>query len=691
MNTVEEFYNDLMQQIYASADAEEDYKVSQFFDNSMEYLMEDGTVQDYTYLPYKKSGSGMRVDGYELIEDREILNLFICDYEESDAPVTLTRTDIDLNVKRVIKFFKQSVEKELYRDLEETRPGYAMSRFLYENQSRFHTVNIVLVSNKLLSGRVKELPSHKLESYNVSYDIWDIGRFYEIETSKNKKETLIINLKEDFKATIPSLPAHIKASPYPSYLSVVSGELLADLYEEYGSKLLESNVRSFLQFRGNINKGIRKTLNNVKEYGPKSMFFAYNNGITATAEEIELNSDNEIIKIRNFQIVNGGQTTASLYNTRKVDKVDLSDIFVQMKLTVINDEKINDIVPNIAKFANTQNKVSDADFFSNDIYHIRMEEKSRRIWAPAKEGELKGTKWFYERARGQYLEVQSKLTEAKKREFKTIHPKSQMFTKTDLAKYLMVWENKPQIVSRGAQKNFKAFGEIIVPRWNKNDKEFNDLYFMHTVAKIIIFKACDYMVYREPWYGGYKANIVAYTLSTLSYLLEKEKKSIDFTVIWKRQEIPAYFLRELQHISKFINQYIIDTPENFTNVSEWCKKDSCWTNLKEILDSTEQLTLSEEFLKHMVTLEEVKYEEMEAKKEQQIDNSMELLKKMFKLPMDTWTEMIQWGQEKNILSQTQIDFLNLIPLGKYPSDKQSKKILETIMYLEDEGMKSVWE
>ncbi|MCB4784124.1 MAG: AIPR family protein [Sulfurovum sp.] len=688
MNTIEEFYNDLMQQIYASADAGEDYKVSQFFDNAMSYLMEDGTVQDYTYLPYKKTGSGMRVDGYELIEDREILNLFICDYEESDSPITLTKTDIDKNVKRVIKFFIQSVEKELYRDLEETRPGFVMSRFLYENQNRFHAVNIVLVSNKLLSGRVKELPSERLEGYSVTYDIWDIGRFYEIETSKNKKETLVIDLVNDFDATIPSLPAHISASPYPSYLSVVSGDLLSKLYETYGSRLLESNVRSFLQFRAKINKGIRKTINEEPE-----MFFAYNNGITATAEEVELNEKNEkneIVKIKNFQIVNGGQTTASLFNTKKADKVNLSDIFVQMKLTVINDEKVNDIVPNIAKYANTQNKVSDADFFSNDIYHIRMEEKSRRIWAPAKEGELKGTKWFYERARGQYLEVQSKLTDAKKREFKTIHPKSQMFTKTDLAKYLMVWENKPQIVSRGAQKNFKAFGEIIVPRWNKNDKEFNDLYFMHTVAKIIIFKACDYMVYREPWYGGYKANIVAYTLSTLSYLLEKEKKSIDFSAIWKIQEIPTYFLRELQNISEFINSYIVDTPENFTNVSEWCKKDICWTKLKEILDSGEQLILSEEFLEYMVTLEEVKYEGKEAKKEQQIDNTMELLKKMFKLPMDTWTEMVQWGQEKNILSQMQIDFLNLIPSGKYPSDKQSKKILETIMYLEDEGMKSIW-
>lgn len=684
MNTVEEFYNDFMQQIYVAADTGEDFKVSQFFDKAMEYLVEDGTVGDYTYLPYKKTG--MRVDGYELIEDREILNLFICDYTDTDELASLTNTDIETAVKRITNFFIQSVDQKLYENLEETRPGYAIAYFLYHNKDRFHSVNIILVSNKKLSKTVKKLPAAKLDNYNVSYDIWDIGRFYEIETSKNKKETLVIDLETDFDETIPSLSAHMQTSSYASYLSVVSGELLAQLYEKYGSRLLESNVRSFLQFRAKINKGIRKTINEEPE-----MFFAYNNGITATAEEVELNAQNEIIKIKNFQIVNGGQTTASLFNTKKADKVELDNIFVQMKLTVINDEKVNEIVPNIAKYANTQNKVSDADFFSNDIYHIRMEEKSRRIWAPAKEGELKGTKWFYERARGQYLEVQSKLTDAKKREFKTVHPKSQMFSKTDLAKYLMVWENKPQIVSRGAQKNFKAFGEIIVPRWNKNDKEFNDLYYMHTIAKIIIFKACDYMVYREPWYGGYKANIVAYTLSTLSYLLEKEKKSIDFSAIWKRQEIPAYFLRELQRISKYINDYITNTPENFTNVSEWCKKDICWTKLKEILDNIDQFKLSEEFLEYMITLEEVKYEEKEAKKEQEIDNTLELLKKMFKLSPEIWQEIIEWGSEKNLLSQTQIQLLNLIPSGKYPSDRQSKKILETILYLDNEGMRSVWE
>lgn len=683
MDNIEEFYNDLMQQIYVSADTSEDFKVSQFFDKAMEYLLDDGTIEDYTYLPYQKTG--MKIDGYELIEDREILNLLLCDFNDDHEIQTLQRADIDLNVKRLAKFVTESIQKQYYNSLEETSPGYAISYFLHTNQNRYKSINVILISNKKLSSRVKELPSVQIDKYKVTYDIWDINRFYEIETSKNKKETLTIDLESEFNTTIPALEAHLSTSPYPSYLCVVNGETLALLYEKYGAKLLESNVRSFLQFRANINKGIRKTIN--EEPG---MFFAYNNGLTATAEAVETNSDKQITKITNFQIVNGGQTTASLFNTKKTDKVDLNDIFVQMKLTVINDDRVNDVVPNISKYANTQNKVSDADFFSNDIYHIRMEEKSRRIWAPAKEGELKGTKWFYERARGQYLEMQSKMTEGKKKEYKAINPTQQVFSKTDLAKYLMVWENKPQVVSRGAQKNFTEFGNIIVPRWNKSDKEFNDVYFMHAIAKIIIFKACDSIIFKQPWYGGYKANIVAYTLSTISYLLEKRNMSIDYSQIWKKQDLEPYFEEELKTVSLFINEHITKTPENFTNISEWCKRDLCWNKLKEILDNTENLALSETFLNNMITAEDIKYENNEGKKEQKIDNEMELLKKIFKITPDTWSEMIQWGNENNILSPEQIQFLNLIPSGKFPSDAQSKKIVKIILFLENEGMKSIW-
>ncbi len=682
MTEIEEFYDDFIQQIYTSADVGEDFKESQFFDKSMEYILDDGTVEDYTYLPYKKIG--MKIDGYEFIEDREILNLFVCNFEDNYELKTLTNSDIEINIKRLTKFFNQSIEKKFYDVLEETSSGYAIAYFLYHNQNRFKSINIILISNKQLSKTVKKLPAEQIKDYKVTYDIWEIKRFFEIETSKNKKETLVIDFKSDFNTLIPSLPAHISSSPYRSYLCVISGDILSKLYEKYGSRLLESNVRSFLQFRAKINKGIRKTINENP-----SMFFAYNNGLTATAEDIEITSDNKIKSLKNFQIVNGGQTTASLFNTMKIDKVDLSDIFVQMKLTIIDDDNINEVVPNISRFANTQNKVSDADFFSNDIYHIRMEEKSRRIWSPAQEGKLKKTKWFYERARGQYLEVQSKLTDAKKREFKEINPRNQLFSKTDLAKFLMVWENKPYVVSRGAQKNFVEFGNIIVPMWNKNDKEFNDLYYQHSIAKIIIFKTCDKIVFKEPWYGGYKANIVAYTLSAISYFLLKEKLSIDYSKIWKLQNIEPYFEKEIRIISEYINKHIANTPEGFTNISEWCKKEICWTNLKDIINNSDDLILSNDFKDNMITKEDLNYENKEAKKEQKIDNEMELLKKLYKFTPQNWKNIIEWGESNNQLTFEEIKFLNLIPLGKYPSDKQSKRIVQIINKLEDEGMSSI--
>ncbi len=683
MSDIAEFYNDFMQQIYISADTGEDFKAGKFFEKAMEYLLDDGTLEDYTYLPYKKIG--MKIDGYELVEDREILNLLLCDFEDDSELKTLKKSEIDLSIKRLTKFVTESIEKKYYNNLEESSPGYAISYFLYHNQKRYKSINVILLSSKVLSKTVKKLPSNQIHNYNVSYDIWDIDRFFEIENSKNKKETLIIDIESEFNTSIPSLPAHISASNYPSYLCVVSGDMLAKLYEKYGSKLLESNVRSFLQFRAKINKGIRKTINEEP-----NMFFAYNNGITATAEDVELNKNGQIVKLQNFQIVNGGQTTASLFNTKKVDKADLSDVFVQMKLTIINDDKVNIVVPNISKYANTQNKVNDADFFSNDLYHIRMEEKSRRIWAPAKEGELKGTKWFYERARGQYLEIQSKLTPAKKREFKAINPSTQKFDKEGLAKYLMVWENKPNIVSLGRQKNFAEFGKLIVPRWNKSDQEFNDTYFMHAVAKIIIFTTCDKIINKETWCTGFKANIVAYTLSTISYLLEKNNMNVDFTYIWKTQDIPIYFIREIKRVGKFINDYILDTPQNFTNVSEWCKKDLCWSQLKDILNNSEEMKLSDDFLSHMLSNEELNYESKEAKKEQKIENEMELLKKILKITPDIWQGIIQWGTDNKVLTTDQVQLLNLIPLNKFPSDAQSKKIVKIILFMEDEGMKSIW-
>ena len=567
--------------------------------------------------------------------------------------------------------------------MEETSEAYDISYFIHTNREKFKNINIILLTNKKLSKTLKEIPKSTLERYNVNIDIWDIERFYQIESSKNHKEDFEINFIEEFGEGLISLEAYSQSSSYKSYLSVVPGNILADLYEKYGARLLESNVRSFLQFRGKINKGIRKTIKTEPE-----MFFAYNNGITATAEDIVV-ENGKIVYLKNFQIVNGGQTTASLYNTRKKDKVSLDNVFVQMKLTIINGSEANRIIPNISRYANTQNKVNDADFFSNDIFHIRIEEKSRKIWAPKKKDSLKATKWFYERARGQYLEEQSKLTDSQKKEFKLIYPKKQMFTKTDLAKYIMSTEGYPHIVSQGAQKNFLKFGELVVKQWNTNDKVFNDLYYKHAIAKAILFKETDRLVYKEEWYAGYKANVVTYSLSLLDYLAKKQGMVINYDKIWQNQDIDIIFEKELKKITAYVNGHLFETPANFKNISEWAKKELCWTKLKEKADAV-KITLSKEFTdKWLISNEEFKYEEKQAKKTQSIDNEVELLKKLFQFGFDKWKQIIEEGRKNNFLNDTEISILNLVPNGKIPSKKQQKLLIAILNRLDEEGIQ-VW-
>jgi len=361
---------------------------------------------------------------------------------------------------------------------------------------------------------------------------------------------------------------------YSAYVAIIPGEILCKIYAEYGSRLLERNVRSFLQAKGNVNKGIRQTI--LKE---PHRFLAYNNGISATAEAVQLvdlpNGGQGIVGIRDFQIVNGGQTTASLYQAVRKDKADISGIYVQTKLTVVDRDRMDEIVPLISRYANNQNKVNEADFSANDPFHIRIEELSRTIWAPAVDGIQRQTRWFYERARGQYADAKNReSTPAKQKAFTLTHLNAQKFTKTDLAKFEHTWDQLPHIVSLGAQKNFAKF---TVSLTEKSHPEPDETYFTHLIAKAILFKSTEKIVGNEE-FGGYRANIVTYTLAYLSY---KTRQDIDLDKIWKQQSLTPSLQQAIQVISREVHQVITNPPDG-RNVTEWCKKESCWRAIQEI-------------------------------------------------------------------------------------------------------------
>lgn len=666
--STEEFFHEFRQEMLAGAEANSSFQLASFMEAIAKELIDTGFVEGFEFCHYRAQ-RGMRVDGYWFDEEGG-LDLFVADFESRNELGSLTKSEIDAAFRRVSAFFQNAVEKELYKELEVTAPEYGLARQLTDRFGFLRRVNFILLSERALSDRVQSLDDGTVCGLSANYHVWDISRLNRQRTARGAKETLDLDLIEMFGRGISCLPAHLSSDSYNSYLIVMPGEILADLYGRFGARLLEQNVRSFLQARGKVNQGIRSTMMNEP-----SMFFAYNNGITATAQAVETQQTEnglEVVRINDLQIVNGGQTTASLFHTRRRDKANLENIFVQMKLSVIDAEEAELVVPRISEYANTQNRVNAADFFSNHPFHIRMQDFSRRVLAPAALGAQRETRWFYERARGQYADAQSKLTPGEQRQFKTMHPKAQMFTKTDLAKFENVWDEHPRWVNLGAQKNFAKFASRIGKEWTAGSDKFNEFYFKRVIARAIIFRAMERLVSDQPWYnGGYRANIVAYSIATINELAKKRGKTVDFMRVWNEQAVPDALLNALETTSSFVNDDLIQPPQGISNISEWAKRENCWTRISGQIDGLEA-QLSQSFFDVLIDVSEQKEEQKSAKKTQKIDNGINDQKLVFEIGVETWKLILKEGKRKNLFSQKEIGVLQVavqMPV-RIPSEKQ---------------------
>jgi len=682
--TTLEFFHDFRQDLLAGAEANLSFQLSEFLDVISSELIETGFIDGFEFCHYRAQ-RGIRVDGY-WFDDEDSLALFVADFECRDELASLTKTEVDAAFKRLAKFFEASAHKDLYKDLEETSPEYGLAREIRDRRSQIRKINYFLVSERVLSDRIQSIDVGNGSDIAAEFHIWDILRLQRQRSSKGQKESLQIDFVDLIGSGISCLPAHLGSGAYQAYLVVMPADVLAGLYEKFGSRLLEQNVRCFLQARGKVNKGIRTTILNEPE-----MFFAYNNGITATAQEVETRQSAnglEIASVKDLQIVNGGQTTASLFHTHRKDKASLENIFVQMKLSVISEAESEIVVPRISEYANTQNRVNAADFFSNHPFHIRIEEFSRRIWAPVQSGALRETKWFYERARGQFADAQSKLTPGEKKRFLAEYPKPQMFTKTDLAKFENVWDEKPTFVNLGAQKNFAQYAKRIGQEWEKDPDAFSEFYFKRAIARAILFRKTEKLVSAQAWYnGGYRANIVAYTLAMVGHYCMKNGKSVDFMKIWEDQSISDCVYQALESTAKLVNDHIINPEAGISNVTEWCKKDLCWQRLQGRLRELDQL-LSKEFKRELISKNKVVEEKKSARKTQKIDNGIEAQKLVMSISGKEWQSLMQRTQEKGLLTPKESGILRIaaqIP-GKVPSEKQCMVLVDLLTRAEQEGI-----
>jgi hypothetical protein len=348
-----------------------------------------------------------------------------------------------------------------------------------------------------------------------------------------------------------------------------------------------------------------------------------------------------------------------------------------MKLSVIKDQDTaNEIIPKISEYANSQNRINAADFFANSPFHLRVEDLSRRQWAPSQDGGALQTHWFYERARGQYANAQAALSASDRRKFQLQNPKGQLVTKTDLAKFENSWAALPHIVSLGAQKNFAEFARRIGAEWEKQPLAFNERWFMTMVAKAILFRETERMVGSQPWYsGGYRANIVTYTIAWLAHNLRARRKVLAFDGIWQSQAVSAETITQLEGIAEAVNGVITAPPAGLRNVTEWCKKLQCWEKVSAV-----PVAWRPAFLGTLMDEDEARLRDRDARGSQALTDQISAEVTVVELGSAFWQRLLDWNRSHHILSDKEVGVVGSatkIP-QRIPSEKQCQVIIRAL-------------
>ena len=688
----QEYAKDFLEGVRSEAAATGEGKCAVFVRNVAQQLVDAEVLPDFEGSFYTGTGRGnrkFRVDGYILDEFDMAMNLIIADFDE-DPDRILAKTGISQCLTRLSYFAELALNGSLHDVIEPSTPCADLADIIHTYKDRIRKFKYHIFTDASVSATIKTVETQPIGTIPTDCQVWSLERLFRICSSDLARQSIEIDFSQFTTHGIPCLPVFdASTDDFHSYLCVIPGKILADIYDEYGSALLEGNVRSFLSTKVAVNKKIRETI-----LSKPDRFFAFNNGISATALNVELADTPQgrfVTKVKDFQIINGGQTTASLSNARFRDKADLSSIFVQMKLTEIDEtdaDKSTELIRNISKSSNSQNKVRDADFFATSPFHIRMEQFSRRMFANASDGSQYETHWFYERARGQYLQAQMRLTPAKKKQFQMQNPKNQLITKTDLAKVMVTWRGRPDIVSRGAQTCFMWFANITDAAWEEDNEQFNEKYYQEAVALTIMHRYLEKAIPMQHWYeSGYRANVITYSFASLHHLLSKQKAGLklDLAMIWIRQTVPDVLCSVLLHIAEIVYSLITSEDRKVVNVTQWCKREECW---KYVLAHM-SYKLPDEIDSCLCSTDAQKSQERSARKVQRIDSGVEYQKRVLEHDALFWGRLAQFAASKRLLNENSASALKLavrLP-EKLPNSVQCAKLLELLEAAKSEGFK----
>ena len=580
--------------------------------------------------------------------------------------------------KRASNFVSSSLSSRFFEQLDESSLEYGLADLIRQRWSSIRKVRIIFVTTKVLNLRKSSFEPIPINGISAQFSCWDLARLHSFVVSGKEKEPVDVQMSE-YGGSISVLPAHESDSEFRSYLCVMPARSLALIYSEYGTQLLEKNVRVFLQAKGSVNKGIRRSLENEP-----ARFFAYNNGITATAESIETSQTKmgiSLDRISDFQIVNGGQTTASIFDAHNRN-IPLDKVFVQMKLTVVSKDRSSQIVQDISRYANSQNRVTEADFFSNHEFHIAFEKLSRRLVAPPRPNSTIQTHWFYERARGQYPNAkQSCGTTSERKKFESLNPRDQLITKTDLAKVLNTFRGAPHIVSKGAQASFSFFAKEINTKWENGDSGpsfVNEKFFKDSVARILIFRYLEKQVSSQAWYqGGYRANVVCYALALFADRVKLSNKLIDYSQIWALQQVPDVVSSILVDLAEYCHGHLVHPHEGSpSNVTEYAKTERCW----ELLSASDY-RLPKAVAPYLRTKAKDLESERVSRQNAGFDATVELHYKLIAKGPQYWTAVLEYCSQNNLVATADWQLLSRatqLSHKPFDSDRDYQKLAKLL-------------
>ncbi|WP_312326778.1 AIPR family protein [Stenotrophomonas sp.] len=516
----------------------------------------------------------IRLSGYSISEDGDRLDLFVTSYNDSETVQTVPDTEAKQAAEYCFRFLSQSAQGKMTKTLDPASDGYELATHIERGYRDFEEIRIYVLTDGQV--KTKRFKSQEVGGRTVRLEVMDIERLNRHLSEGKPRDELVVNFEEVAGTPLPCVYIRGEEDSYDYAMTVFPADVLRHLYDKYGAQLLEANVRSFLSATGKVNKGIQSTLRSEPE-----KFVAYNNGIVVVADEVSLGRTSDggpgIAWLKGMQIVNGGQTTASIYFTKKkFADTDLSKVQVPAKVVVLktdNSAAEEALISDISRFANSQNTVKQSDLSANSPFHVELEKLSDSVYLPDGVG-----RWFYERASGSYNTKLARegSTAAKYRTLKTVViPPARRLVKTDLAKFLNSWDGRPDQASLGGQKNFARFMDDVREREERGESVVPDASgFKQMIAKVILFKQVQAIV--RPLLPAFQGNVAIYVVALLSH---QHGSRVDLMRVWEQQGLSESFRDQIRVWAKEVNS-ALHSSANGKMISEWAKKEECWLVLK---------------------------------------------------------------------------------------------------------------